>query len=219
MELRDQLRSLQRLTLQNSNEIRNFLHPTGEFLLTPLEPEWVQAPMETGREYGRKVKQLGKGHGLGPPHGQVAASLVEEIVAVLDSEEQKLDASLLHVRQLLKEFMSQLDEPWGPIFITEVFLQCKIQEAYNKTGEDVEMDIKQCKAKLIYTINTAPSFRAVLYDQKLEQEQYDKIAGFKGDIFKQALGHALAHLGATKSRSGGPKTGLERAVEAQLNRR
>ncbi|CAK0825249.1 unnamed protein product [Prorocentrum cordatum] len=196
VELRDQLRSLQRLTLQNSNEIRNFLHVTGEFWLTPLEPEWVQAPMETGREYGRK-----------------------EIVAVLDTEEQQLDASLLHVRQLLKEFMSQLDEPWGPIFITEVFLQCKIQEAYNKTGEDVEMDIKQCKAKLIYTINTAPSFRAVLYDQKLEQEQYDKIAGFKGDIFKQALGHALAHLGATKSRSGGPKTGLERAVEAQLNRR
>ncbi|CAK0891548.1 unnamed protein product [Prorocentrum cordatum] len=218
VELRDQLRSLQRLTLQNSNEIRNFLHLTGEFWLTPLEPEWVQAPMETGREHGRKVKQLGKGHGLGPPHGQVAASLVEEIVAVLDSEEQKLDASLLHVRQLLKEFMSQLDEPWGPIFITEVFLQCKIQEAYNKTGEDVEMDIKQCKAKLIYTISTAPSFRAALYDQKLEQEQYDKIAGFKGDIFKQALGHALAHLGATKSRSGGPKTGLERAVEAQLNR-
>ncbi|CAK0905111.1 unnamed protein product, partial [Prorocentrum cordatum] len=191
VELRDQLRSLQRLTLQNSNEIRNFLHLTGEFWLTPLEPDWVQAPMETGKEYGRKVKQLGKGHGLGPPRGQVAASLVEEIVAVLDAEEQKLD----------------------------VFLQCKIQEAYNKTGDDVEMDIKQCKAKLIYTINTAPSFRAVLYDQKLEQEQYDKISGFKGDMFKQALGHALAHLGAMKSRSGGPKTGLERAVEAQLNRR
>ena len=47
-------------------------------------------------------------------------------------------------------------------------------------GDDVEMDIKQCKAKLTCTINAAPSFRAALYDQTLDQTQYDAIVGFKG---------------------------------------
>ncbi|CAK0808688.1 unnamed protein product, partial [Prorocentrum cordatum] len=184
--------ALQKPTWQNAAGTRNVLHLAGEFWLTPLEPDWVQAPMATSREYIRKVSEVGKGRGLGPPRGQVAASFVEEIAQILDTKSD-LDAPMHVVKQALKELMV--------------------------SDEEAEMDTKQRTAKLTRAINASTSFRAVLCCQKLDQTQRDAILGFKGGVFKQALGHALVRLGAVKSRSGGPKTGLERAVETQLSRR
>ena len=45
------------------------------------------------------------------------------------------------------------------------------------------------------------------------------LPGFQAVMFKQAINAAVAYQGGIKSRSGGPKTGLERTIERQLNRR
>ncbi|CAK0831489.1 unnamed protein product, partial [Prorocentrum cordatum] len=201
VEMRGQLRALQWLTLQGAAGTRDALHLAGDIGLTPLEPDWAQAPVARGKEYARKVKELGRVHGLGTPRGQVAASLVEEIAQILDTKSD-LDAPMQFVKHALKEFMAQLDQPWGPMVIAEVFLQCRIQEARNKNSdEDVELDTKQRKAKLTRAINSPPSFRAALHDQTLEKTQYGTLLDFKGHV------------------QAGPGTGLERAraVEAQLN--
>eukprot|EP00959_Pyramimonas_sp_CCMP1952_P250034 5227019-Pyramimonas_sp.AAC.1 len=80
------------------------------------------------------------------------------------------------------------------------------------------MDLDR-QAKITFVINASPCFMATLYLDKIEEQNIKGLLGFQAVMFKQALNAAIAHQGGSKSRSGGPKTGLERTTERQLHKK
>ena len=214
-EQRDEMKALQKLTLQNSAAIRDLHTDVGDFWLIALNNDAVQSSLETGREYGRKTKEHGKGHKLGPPHGHVAASFVDGLITLMKNDVD-LPEMMKQVLTTLQEFIANIEGQWGLKVITEIFKQFKVQATHQ---DDAEMEDSERLAKVTFVVNTCPCFRAALFKDQLEEGKMQALLGFQAVMFKQAINAALAYQGGIKSRSGGTKRGLERAIERQLNRR
>eukprot|EP00959_Pyramimonas_sp_CCMP1952_P301437 6306808-Pyramimonas_sp.AAC.1 len=73
--------------------------------------------------------------------------------------------------------------------------------------------------KLSYSMNPHPALGAILQQKEIGEAALDWVRAFSPFKLKEAISVALLGINATKGRSAGPKTALERAVESSLRRR
>ena len=117
----DEIVALQKLGLNLAQRQRQLEASTYDFALVPQTSAVAAAGLAEGKQYNKKVQELGKGHGLGSPHTHVIIEMLEKAV------EQYSEGCELPV---LAGFV-QLMNHEGQDEVAEAIPHCKVQETNN----------------------------------------------------------------------------------------
>ncbi|CAK0860790.1 unnamed protein product, partial [Prorocentrum cordatum] len=205
-DIREALVTVQKLVLRNSQENRDMMNGIFDFWLVPGSSAMVTAGADTGLDYNNTVKRLGKGHGQGPPHVHIAMAVVEKAVEVLDEQDKWQAESKL----LLKEWVGAASGEHGQRLVDATFSMFRIKKAYQRESDLEEM------YKVMFGIRPLVDFKTALRLAEAPSEVIAQVRQFQPALLREALNHAWFLQKGVMPMGAGPKTELERAVEAQL---
>ena len=205
-ELEQAVVSLQKLALRETAGNREMANFMNEFWLLPYASRVSKGGLKAGQEYQEKVKNIGKGHNLGPPHAHVAMQVVEEMSEVLPETEEGEEH-----KRVLTELLVLGNKPWGLAVIDEVFKTFRVKECY----KDDKMDETDRRVKLSYSLNPCPCIRTAAESMKTGEE-LGPIPPVQVLKIKEAMGVALLGIGGVRPIGPGPRTELERVIERQM---
>ena len=97
--------TIQKLVLQNSHRVRELISSTWIAIVMPAAMCIIAAAQTEGKLYADKVKELGKGHGLGSPHTHILCSVIDSICSSPDTPAN--DLTIMKQLQTVLKGMSQ----------------------------------------------------------------------------------------------------------------
>ena len=143
----------------------------------PEEDEVVKAGARQGKLYSKKVEELGKGHGLGPPHLFVMAAIIKTIQKDLQSQvdgapTEENQEQLNGLKQQLHK-MTSLQQQWSQLSTSQkddIVPFIRIAKMY-----------KQDKRKIIISMNShseyAAELRKIVLKHMKERPEWDMKTG------------------------------------------
>ena len=225
VEIESAITSMQKLTLRNSADIRRAKHQLEDFWLLPLSHPAAKAGLEGARQYGIKIREQGRGHGLGPPHLTTALyfmqALLEHVRAIHSSEgsEEETSWAELTIHNSLKEAYADV---YGQTVATETFKDFRVKEAHTEKKEEGLMSDEPISgmAKIEIAFNHNPLLHVALapIKEKMSPQKLTELETYSTQDLRRATGYLLVKFGAKKGNASGPKTHLERAVEGNLRK-
>jgi hypothetical protein len=174
--LKELVKVLAALSIANARDMRELTGTIFHCFIFPEQHGLVKAMVETGKKYHEKIKDNKKNHNEGPPFLHVWVAVINYLAK---DQEGKLKES---DKQILVQY-------WN--------------EAVKKPREDLELEIKHCRAK--------PT-----YDKKFYKISF-AVACTGGD-FEKALLSSMETLGGIKKIGPPPAGHLEREAQRLLER-
>ena len=225
-DLNSAIISMHKLTLRSAADLRKAKHILEDFWLVPLNSPAVKAGIEGGKHYGSQVREKGRGHGLGPPHLTVALyflrALHDQVQATNLSEGTEGDTAWAEIT--LRNFLVEAyNEVYGKTVGTETFMEFKVAEAYTGNKKDEGLITEEPiggQAKVIIAFNHNPLLQVALapLKDKIPEQKMKDFGAYQTSTLRMALGLLLHKIGGKKSDATGPKTQLERTVEANMRK-
>ena len=217
--------ALSKLTLRNAAELRKAKHLITDFWLIALNTPAVKAGIDGGKEYGALVRERGKGHGLGPPHVTVALRFMHSLhgMAKKAHENEGGDPDAVWAEKTLRDFLKETyNETYGKILATETILDFDVREARVNAHEEGLMrdDHVGGQAKVTMSINTHPQMQVALSQikDKVDKDKMKDFGAYQTVDLRMAIGFLMYQFGGKKGDAAGPKTQLERVVEANMRK-
>ena len=174
-------------------QVRIMIGVLWDFVLVPAVKDVIKAMEFAAGEYGKKVKQQGKGHTLGSPHVHVAQAMVEELSVIKPEGENEEEAI-----KLLKQLDAHFQEK-GMTAVGELITYCRSKLAYHDPEQQGEA---MCKV----------SFKLeALAIVELEGKQV-AVSNVRGAIIMM-----LKKVGGKQAQGSPPRGELERLVQQQLH--
>ena len=224
-DLEAAMTSMQKLTLRNATDLRVQKHLVQDFWLIPLNSPAAKAGLEGGKKYGAQVRELGKGHGMGPPHLTVALYVMKALQAYADEwiRNEGIEKETAWAEITIRNFLVEAyNATYGQSLVKETFLEFHVTEAYTGKKEEGLMIEEPTggQAKMTIAFNHNPLMQVALlpHKTKIEEEKWKQFAGFQTANLRQATGYILHKMRGKKGDAAGPKTQLERAVEGNMRK-
>ena len=103
--------------LQQQQKMRDIEGVVFSVFIAPEEDEVIKAATRQGRLYSKKVEEMGKGHGLGPPHLFVMSAIIKTITKELKGQvegaEQNPSPEQKAAQDIFKQQATQMEAMAG----------------------------------------------------------------------------------------------------------